>query len=60
MSTAESTQETTSKKKKLKVLKVENNDLNMMEAPDEGEISNNPLVWSMSEAVNLYSFADDR
>jgi hypothetical protein len=36
------------------------NDMNMMDAPDEEEITNNPYILSNTRAVGPYSFIDDR
>jgi len=43
----------------MKKTEVANNDLNMMEAPDENDL-NNPMILSKTEAVGRWSFADDR
>ena len=36
------------------------NDINEMDAPNEDEISNNPYVFSQTQAVGVHSFIDNR
>lgn len=39
---------------------VEKNDMNMMELPDESEITDNPFISSKTVSVGQYSFIDYR
>ena len=34
------------------------NDMNMMETPDEQEITNNPYIMSMTQALGQHSFIE--